>query len=162
MIQIKRWQGGGNNSSIIRLLVIRQAFVLWVRDVKVTDWPFWRLPSLQIGVFLITHEMKGFREEMTQNTQPFKYLIKAKKTCKDQTARLHMSKFFFFSELVQNLHFFPSTFCYFIFFYAATFVPEFGMVISKLSSHSRKPMLQSQDLMGGILVKGLFRMYGQV
>lgn len=111
MIQIKRWQGGGNNSSIIRLLVIRQAFVLWVRDVKVTDWPFWRLPSLQIGVFLITHEMKGFREEMTQNTQPFKYLIKAKKTCKDQTARLHMSKFFFFFQNSLRIYiFFPLPF----------------------------------------------------
>lgn len=79
MIKIRRWQGGGDNSPLIRLLVIRQAIVSGVRAVKVTDWPFWRLPSLQIGMFLITHEMKDFREEMIQNTQLFEYLIKAKK-----------------------------------------------------------------------------------
>ena len=103
MIKIRRWQGGGDNSPLIRLLVIRQAIVSGVGAVKVTDWPFWRLPSLQIGMFLITHEMKGCREEMVQNTQLFEYLMKAKKPCQDQTARLHFSQFF--PTLIQNLHF---------------------------------------------------------
>ena len=37
MIKIRRWQGGGDNSPLIRLLVIRQAIVSGVGAVKVTD-----------------------------------------------------------------------------------------------------------------------------
>lgn len=40
MIKIRRWEelaGRGNNSPLIRLLVIRQAFVSGVRDEEVTD-----------------------------------------------------------------------------------------------------------------------------
>lgn len=72
-----------NNSPIIRLLVIRQAFVSWINESEVTDWPFWRLPSSQTGIFLITHKMSGFWKEMTQNTQMFKYVIKESKSLKD-------------------------------------------------------------------------------
>ena len=36
MIKIRRWQGGGDDSLLIRLLVMRQAVVSGVRAVKVT------------------------------------------------------------------------------------------------------------------------------
>lgn len=157
MIKIRRWQGGGDNSPLIRLLVIRQAIVSGVGAVKVTDWPFWRLPSLQIGMFLITHEMKGCREEMVQNTQLFEYLMKAKKPCQDQTARLHFSQFF--PTLIQNLHFFPPTF--FFFFQSQLLLCLDLGVTSELASHSRKQMAQSEDLVGGIWGKGLFVRYEQ-
>ena len=36
MIKIRRWQGGGDDNLLIRLLVMRQAVVSGVRAVKVT------------------------------------------------------------------------------------------------------------------------------
>lgn len=110
----------GNNSPLIRLLVIRQAFVPAIRDVEVTDWPFWRLSSLQTGMLLITHEMKDFREEMTQNTQLFKYLIKESKT----NLQNYVSPIFFFLRLIWNLLFSSISFCL---FWSVTFVTDFGM-----------------------------------
>ena len=159
MIKIRRWQGGGDNSPLIRLLVIRQAIVSGVGAVKVIDWPFWRLPSLQIGMFLITHEMKGFREEMIRNTQLFEYLMKAKKPCQEQTAGLHFSQFF--STLIQNLLFFFFSLPFVIFFQSQLLLCLDLGFTSELASHSRKQMAQSEDLVGGIWAKGLFVRYEQ-
>ena len=92
--------------------------------------------------------MKGFREEMIRNTQLFEYLMKAKKPCQEQTARLHFSQFF--STLIQNLlFFFFSTFCYFFFQSQLLLCLDLGFT-SELASHSRKQMAQSEDLVEGI------------